>query len=237
MKDDYLRKLPAARSKEKGFVKLTSKQWSVYYWLMIKAHWNSNKKEGHYFVYTDSFSYNDIKKDLNIKDNRTIKNAMEKLETYGKICIVENIIYIPHPELYTYLSIDLMKYLLNLCTAANLSSELMAVYSILKRLKELDSKKGDVTTFTLKLIVKLLGHNETDHKAYELAKVFVSLLSGEGLIKISQAVKRNRCGEYIEYTLWDIKETINKNKIIDFDGEMAVEVQSRIKEILEEQAE
>lgn len=201
---------------------------------MIKAYWNSTKKESHYFLYSDSFSFADIKRDLNIKDNRTIKSAMEKLELYNKINIVGNIIYIPHPDLYTYLSIDLTNYLLNLCTAAGLSSELIVAYSILKRLKELDSKSNNTTTFTLKLIVKLLGHNEQDYKAYNLAKVFVSLLSGEGLIKISQTTKRNRGGEYIEYTLWDIKETINKNQVIDFDGEMAVEIQSKIKDILEQ---
>lgn len=234
MKDDYSRKLPAARSKEKGFVKLTSKQWSVYYWLTIKAYWNSDKKEQHYFVYMDSFSLAEIRKDLNIKDNRTIKSAMEKLELYNKINIVNNIIYIPHPDLYTYLSIDLTSYLLNLCSAANISSELIVAYSILKRLKELDSKNGRPTTFTLKLIVKLLGHNDKDQKAYELARIFVSLLSGEGLIKIGQTIKQNKGGEYIEYTLWDIQEKINKSQLIDFNGEMAVEIQNKVKEILEQ---
>lgn len=234
MKDDYSRKLPAARSKEPGFVKLTPKQWSVYYWLVIKAYWNSTKKEQHYYVYKDSFSFADMKKDLDIKDNRTIKAAMEKLELYNKINIIDNIIYIPHPDLYTYLSIGLTNYLLNICTAANISSELIVVYSILKRLKELDDKKGEKTTFTLKLLVKLLGHNETDRKAYELVKVFVSLLSGEGLIKISQSTKRNRGGEYVEYILWEIKENIDKKQLIDFDGEMAVEIQNKVKEILEQ---
>lgn len=57
MLDNYARKLPAARSKEKGFVKLTNKQWSIYYWLVSKAYWNGDKKEGHYFIYTDSFAY------------------------------------------------------------------------------------------------------------------------------------------------------------------------------------
>jgi hypothetical protein len=234
VKDDYSRKLPAARSKEPGFVKLTPKQWSVYYWLVIKAYWNSIKKEQHYFVYADSFSLADVRRDLGIKDNRTIKSAMEKLELYNKINIVGNIIYIPHPDLYTYLSIDLTNYLLNICAAANISSELIVAYSILKRLKELDDKNGSRTTFTLKLIVKLLGHNETDRAAYELARVFVSLLSGEGLIKVSQTVKKNKGGEYIEYTLWDIKEKLDKGQLIDFDGEMAVEIQNRVKEILEQ---
>lgn len=234
MEKNYSRKFPAARSKEKEFVKLTSKQWSIYYWLVIKSYWNGDKKEDHYYLYRSSFSYSDIKKDLKITDNRTIKAALNKLELYNKICITEDIIYIPNPDLYTYLSINLTKYLLNLCVVANLSSELIVIYSILKRLKELDRKNNKNTTFTLKLLVKLLGHNENDKKSYALMKIIISLLVGENLIEISQTVKKNRGGEYIEYTLWGIREDIDKTHIIDFNGEMAVEVQNRIKELLEQ---
>lgn len=234
MEKNYSRKFPAVRSKEKEFIKLTSKQWSIYYWLVIKSYWNGDKKEDHYYLYRSSFSYSDIKKDLKITDNRTIKAALDKLELYNKICITEDIIYIPNPDLYTYLSINLTKYLLNLCVAANLSSELIVIYSILKRLKELDKKNNKNTTFTLKLLVKLLGHNENDKKSYTLMKIIISLLVGENLIKISQTVKKNRGGEYIEYTLWEICEDIDKTHIIDFNGEMAVEVQNRIKELLEQ---
>lgn len=234
MKDDYSRKLPAARSKEKGFVKLTSKQWSVYYWLVARAYWNSNKKEGHYFLYKDSLSMVEIRRDLGIKDNRTIKSALDKLELYGKICSTGDIIYIPHPDLYTYLSVDLIKYFLNVCSVSGLSSEIIVLYSILKRLKELDTKNKVNTTFTLKLLVKLLGHSETDREFYLAVKIFISFLAGEELIKISQTTKRNRGGEYIEYTLWDIKESTNKTEIIDFNGEIAVEIQNRIKEITEQ---
>ena len=234
MEKNYSRKFPAARSKEKEFIKLTSKQWSIYYWLVIKSYWNGDKKEDHYYLYRSSFSYSDIKKDLKITDNRTIKAALNKLELYNKICITKDIISLPNPDLYTYLSINLTKYLLNLCVAANLSSELIVIYSILKRLKELDRKNNKNTTFTLKLLVKLLGHNENDKKSYALMKIIISLLIGENLIKISQTVKKNRGGEYIEYTLWEISEDIDKTYIIDFNGEMAVEVQNRIKELLEQ---
>ena len=234
MEKNYSRKFPAARSKEKEFIKLTSKQWSIYYWLVIKSYWNGDKKEDHYYLYRSSFSYSDIKKDLKITDNRTIKAALNKLELYNKICITKDIIYIPNPDLYTYLSINLTKYLLNLCVAANLSSERIVIQSILKRLKELDKKNKKNTTFTPKLLVKLLGHNENDKKSYALMKIIISLLIGENLIKISQTVKKNRGGEYIEYTLWEISEDIDKTYIIDFNGEMAVEVQNRIKELLEQ---
>lgn len=234
MKDDYSRKIPAARSKEPGFVKLTQKQWSVYYWLVVKSYWNSNKKEQHYFLYSSDFSYSEIKKELGIKDNRTIKSAMEKLELYNKINIVGDIIYIPHPDLYTYLSINLIKYLLTLCSIINISSELIVVYSILKRLRELDKKHDKQTTFNLKLILKLLGHNENDKKAYILIKIFISILVGEGLIKVSETIKNNKGGNYVEYTLWEIKENIDNNRQIDFSGEMAVEIQNRIKEIMTE---
>lgn len=72
--------------------------------------------------------------------------------------------------------------------------------------------------------MKLLGHNETDLDAYHLCKIFVSFLEGERLIKISRTTKRNRGGEYIEYTLWDIKENLNKEQTFDFNGEKEVEI-------------
>lgn len=235
MKNDYSRKLPAARSQETEFIKLTSKQWGVYYWLVSKSYWNGTKREGHYYLYKSSFNYTDIKKDLKISDNRTIQKAIEKLELYNKIAIAGDIIYIPHPDLYSYVSIKILSYLLNICAITNLSNELIVLYSILKRLKELNERNGNKTTFTLKLFVKLLGHSETDRKAYLLVRVFISFLSGEGFINISQTTKRNRGGEYIEYTLWDIKQELDKENIIDFNGEEVVEIQNKVKDLLEQE--
>lgn len=83
-----------------------------------------------------------MRKDLNIKDNRTMKKAMEVLELKGKICITDKIIFVPHPDLYTYLSINLINYFLKVIAVSGLSSEIIVAYSILKRLKELDAAKN-----------------------------------------------------------------------------------------------
>lgn len=68
----------------------------------------------------------------------------------------------------------------------------------------------------------MLGHNDTDAKAYNLVKRFVSLLTDKKLITITQTPKMNRGGRYIEYTLWNIKEKLDDDFCLDFDGEKIV---------------
>ena len=59
-KQDYHRKVPAAKQGEDEFTKFTNKQLAVLYWLISKAYWNKERREKHYFVYRNTISYAQI---------------------------------------------------------------------------------------------------------------------------------------------------------------------------------
>jgi hypothetical protein len=222
MSNDYRRKVPAARDKEPGFVKLTNKQLAVYYWFISKAYWNSERKDKYYFIYKSDICYAQIGRELGIKRPETIKRAMDKLEQYGRICITDDIVYIPHAELYTYLHIDLIKYLLAYSNI--LGAEIFLFYSVLKRVFELDKKNNEKTNFCVKLFVKLLGHNENDDNEYKKLKLYIAFLEDSGLIKTSRTIKVNKGGKYTEYTLWSIEKDLPLNLYIEENGEKIVNI-------------
>lgn len=208
IENKYLRRVPATRKGENGFIKLTSNQWGLYYWLMMHSFNDNNEEKQRYFLYMDSISYDEIKKDLDIKSNRTIIALINKLKELQQIDIVNNIIYIPYPKTYTYLSINLMKYLLKQKYSTN---KVITLYSNLKKIKELNDSRNDKTTFTIKSVCRDLGYGGTDYQAHNTIKELILLLSDDNLIKIEQKIKRINGGECVEYTLLEIKEEKDNN--------------------------
>lgn len=229
-KKGYNRKVPASRNKEGDFVKLTNKQLAVYYWLISKAYWNSENNEDHYYLYNDDICYAQVAKELGIGSVNTIKSAFAKLEQYGRICILQNKIIIPHAELYTYLHIDLIKYLL--AYSQVLGAELLLFYSILKRLYELNLKNNTQTTFYIKYFVVLLGHNPNDDNEYRKIHAYLAFLEGINLIKTTQIQKQNQGGMYTEYILRGIEQDLPINLYIEVEGEKKVNVP---KELIDKQ--
>lgn len=108
----YKRKIPAARSNEKGFVKFTDKQLAVYYWLVSKAYYNSQERENHYYLYRNTFSYSQIARELGIGSVNTVKSAIKKLNDNFYIWVYDDVIKIPHKDYYTYLDSSLLKFFL-----------------------------------------------------------------------------------------------------------------------------
>ena len=89
---NYNRKIPATKSHENGFKRLTNKQMSVYYWLISRSYWNSLKKENHYYIYSEDAKISQIRKDLGIKSDKTVRSALNTLEAYGYICRIDEVI-------------------------------------------------------------------------------------------------------------------------------------------------
>lgn len=67
-----------------GLSKLTAKQYLVYAYLMSISIWNAQEKEGHYYVYKNSFTVKDASVLLNISEN-TWRNSMRELRKQGYI--------------------------------------------------------------------------------------------------------------------------------------------------------
>lgn len=230
--EQYKRKVPAARDKEKGFVKFTSKQLSVYYWFISKCLWNSENKEDHYFIYRDEFSYAGIARDLGIGSVNTVKSAIQKLEQYNYLCVMPNMICIPHKEYYTYLGIDLIRFLL--AWSSELGAEILMFYSILKRFYELNKKNNTKTFFNTKLMLKLLGHSDSDTLCYKKFRLYIAFLQSFDLINCEISIKRKKGGEYTQYYLRDISTHVTPSceykddEDIDIDKEKIELLQSSI---------
>lgn len=233
MKNTYSRKVPATTSKDQGFKKLTNKQLAVYYWLISKAYWNSDSCEQHYFVYRNTINYAQMGRELGIKSYNTIKSAFNKLEEYGMIELTDTAVLIPHAEVYTYLNIDLIRFLFQYSII--LGAELLLFYSILKRMFELDQKQGKKTSFYIKMFVLLLGHNEKDDNTYLRYRTYLDILAQEGLIKISAKENRIKGAPCLEYTLWDIKKDLPLSCYININGEKEVNIPEEKMEKLREE--
>lgn len=230
MKKEPQRKVPAARNYEKGFVKMTNKQLAIYYWLVSKSLWNSQDREDHYFVYDEDINYSRLSRDLGGISYNTIKAAFDKLEIWGLICRLKGKIVIPHADYYTYLGVDLIKFLLEYSDI--LGAEILLFYSILKRLYELNRENSRKTKFSVGFFIKLLGHHEKDLKIYKRINVYIHFLKDCGLIKVEQEVKVNKGGEYIEYTLSSIAKSVPDNLYcVNFEGERQIKFD---KEMLKE---
>lgn len=222
-KQDYQRKVPAAKQGDNEFAKFTNKQLAVFYWLISKAYWNGNRRENHYFVYRNTINYTQMGKELGIKSARnTILAALEKLELYGKIMVTNDAIILPHAELYTYLHIDLIRFLLAYSTVVG--AELILFYSMLKRLWELNNRSNTPTNFCVKLFIQALGHNVNDSNEYKKIKVYIALLKSWELIKVSESIGINKGGKFTEYTLWKIEQDLPINLYLEEAGEKVVNI-------------
>lgn len=226
----YKRKLPATRKNERGFVKLTSKQLAVYYWLISKAYYNSRAKEDHYYIYKDDIVYSKIAKELGIGSVNTVKTAIKKLDEVNYIYIDEKgTILIPHKSYFTYLNIRLINFLL--AWSSILDAELLLYYSILKRYFELNEERGSKARFNTKLMVELLGHNPNDKITYKKYRLYLAFLENYNLIKIEKEIKHKQGGEYVEYILLDINETVSVECGYD-EKEEKVEVDEKVLDTL-----
>ena len=205
---EFCKRVPAAMKDDEDFLKLTSKQLLVFYWLISKSYWEEGTGKDFYFLYRDTINYSQMGKDLGIKSNNTMSNAFKKLKQNGKIEMTENLIKIPFPKSYTYLHIDLIRLLL----AENIKAggDLLLFYSILKRKWELNSENGVSTSFGLKSIVKALGHNANDSNEYKKIKDYIKLLKDWKLVEVSEKESTNNGGVFIEYRVERIQEVLKR---------------------------
>lgn len=204
---NYNRKIPATKSHENGFKRLTNKQMSVYYWLISRSYWNSLKKENHYYIYSEDAKISQIRKDLGIKSDKTVRSALNTLEAYGYICRIKELIYIPHREYYTYLNIRLIKFLLK--WSISIGSELILFYSMLKRVFEINNKRDTKTIFNVPYMMKLLGYPKTDSVTHKKFQLYIALMQHYNLIKTKNNYVTNSLGKKCTtYTLESIEEDI-----------------------------
>lgn len=204
----YSRKIPAAKAEDKPyFKKLTEKQLAVYYWFVSKSYWNSMRKEDHYFIYYSDINYAQIARELGIGSVNTVKTAIKKLEERDYLINLKDkeCYLIPHKSYSTYLDINLIKFLLAWST--ELGAEIILFYSVLKRCLELSAGKY---IFTIRQMVKSLGHCKTDSSLYKKFKLYVCFLKEYDLIEVKETIRKDKGDVYIQYNLLSIRTNVTE---------------------------
>lgn len=211
-------------------MKLTDKQWLVYYYLMSICKWNGKEQEHHYYIYKNQLNVSFASKLLSIS-RTTFYKGMEILTDLGVITNEDSYYIVQIPRVYAAVDQKTITYLLQY--QKYLGVELIRAYVILNRIyqhQELDQWFNKAT------LVSILDHNYNDTSYYPQIELFLGFFEYWGLINYEIEKKKTNVG-VIKY--YKIKEIHNIEEVSDFEIEVAAPVNKEIvekikKEVLEQ---
>lgn len=106
---------------------------------------------------------------------------------------------IPLPKIYVCIPKELLTQLL--CYRKSLSIDMLRTFLSLAAIVELHLPR----TFTIRNIVRILGHSATTKENYDNVHIYLDLLEKWQLIRISSKIKTDSViGKYREYTIEEI---------------------------------
>ena len=229
-----LRALAIDNRNSNSDLKLTDKQWTVYFFLLSKSKWN--REEMHRFVYKNSFEVAKACKMLGLARS-TLYSAIKTLRKYG--------IIIPFDDYYIISNVndnfaDIKAYVLFclLSLRKYVGIDLLRVYLLLKRLQDIDERK--TRTFTRRNLIEMLGHSQTTQQNYLIVDMYLQTLEDWELIKIQRKKKMTPFGNINLYILDEVKtdskllETLNSEIMIeikldkDYEG-IPIETKSKLR--------
>ena len=205
---NFCKRVPAAMKGDEDFLKLTSKQLLVFYWLISKSYWEEGAGKDFYFLYRDTINYSQMGKDLGIKSNNTISNAFEKLKQNGKIEMTENLIRIPFPKSSASLHIDLIRFLL--AESIKVGGDLLLCYSILKRKWEKYRRWDYPLIFKDRDMVKALGFKTSSNEIYERMRGYLKLFRSWNLIEVVIREEHYKGDVFMEYSIRKVEGKLPK---------------------------
>lgn len=200
--------------------KLTAKQYMVYSYLISLSKWNAKDKEDHYYVYKNSFDYNEACEKIGI-DTNTWRNALRKLyeEGYisykgewftnksGKTYYKESpknekyIIFIKQP--YAPLDIKLIQHLVDLGTELNkimdvdCGGNVVSVYSFLWYYWQ----RQDDCHINVSELMAIYGKNRENEK-YKFYHYLLGYFHTTGLMNLSIITRLNAFNKpYLDYKI------------------------------------
>lgn len=216
------RDVPAMDTKTNPSIwKLTTSQWSVYYWLLAHSNRNPNGQERHYFIYRNSFTLGQIRDKTGIKSDPTIRTAFAKLKECGAIIEDTRVgaYLLTPPPLYVPMDVSILKSLLGFNKYLD-PGIIITTFAILARLSHASEGKSK-PSFTKTELGVLLGFAKQHIDDAGIILV-LALLSHLGLVKLETAEYNNRLGvRCIRYTIMEVhpdkslEEYLNEDEEVD----------------------
>lgn len=221
-----------------GLSTLTAKQYLVYAYLMSISIWNAQEKEGHYYVYKNSFMVKDVAALLKISEN-TWRSSIRELRRQGYIwyeCEPEpkDIPYdkrkmkekkgtkfyiINFPEAYVPLDIELIRTLVSY--GASLSSSgsggtIVSVYSMICRYYDYcQSKAGDKHCYlNIGQIRKVFCQQRTQESG-DVYRLMIALFQHLELVEVKTSKQFYKGGDYTRYEFIKPKLKLDSRFYID----------------------
>lgn len=208
-------------------VKLTSKQWKIYFYFLYGSKFNAQKVEDHRYIYKSELNKTQACKTLGIGSLNTFNNALKALKENGLLRETETV-YMIYARDYVEIDRHILFNLLNFSKKKEADIDLLRTFIILKYIYTYANSKAEMK-FSRSDIVKLLGHDKTNSIYYYKISVYLALLSYWGLIELKLNTAHNsHTGSYVIYHLQNIKEqNLNPEFETDIEAEMENEVMDK----------
>ena len=191
------------------YVSLTNNQWAIYYYLLSISDYNSYKKEDHRYVYKKNINVSQISRDFGFS-RATYYNTLKALRNKDLIQYDDKSDYIilPLPKIYTKISKKLIGQLLYY--REQFTIDLLRVYLFCGCIYD---HFGSSKKFTLRNVVKCLGHSDKRMEYYKIVEIALDLLSIWGLIDFSTEMINS--SEFGLYRVYRIRNFYNASSELD----------------------
>lgn len=188
-------------------LKLSDKQFTVYYYLLSISKFNQYE-ENHRYVYKNSFNVQKACKMLGLSKSTFYKaidalcdcDFVQKFKDYY-------LLYAPHCK-YADINLSILSGLLMFRKFTGV--DLIRTYLVLLNLYEIDSR--EVKTFSRKSLLEVLGLSTKRKENYLIMEIYLSLLQEWKLIKITEKKITNN---FTTYTLYSLDKVSHKSDYIE----------------------
>lgn len=204
-------------------IKLTTKQYFVYAYLMSLSWWNAKDKEDHYYVYKNQFKIKDACEFLNISQP-TWRSAIKKLKEEWIIEEEEKYFKIFFPTTYAPLDIKVIKLLLpygsKLCSRGG--GNIISVYSLIYRYWLACSETGESCEITINQLKKIFLTRRTKEDTITY-KMMLSIFKELGLLDFITVKRDFNKIQYQAYLIKNVALTTDYEEELDLNSPDSVD--------------
>lgn len=170
----------------------------VYAWLLV--HSFENKGEYHCYIYKNSFTFQQIAKDIHRSRQTVSRRFNELLRTEDNpfgfitedIYCGEKVYKLPYSNPFQYLHGETVIKLLNLPLKDQKEELIKTLAYLLKKKKEKQLENANNFNITAKEIIEAFGHSIGNKQTYERIRLNLTVLQGAGIIKFKTVNYDNR---------------------------------------------
>ena len=170
---------------------MTSKIRAVLYYLISISYWDAKNKERHYYVHKKDFVQKKAADFLHI-NRKTVSEALKFLLEKGIIRQDDKYYFIPHPSSYTYISQEVMKYLLCFYESG---AEMIRICAIINDYIGANGDRG----LSISDITEMRGKACNDARALGSTKFMISFLIQNNFLECYLDTAYNNCNPYSIY--------------------------------------